>query len=97
MGIKRILDNYRDLVLNVRVGGTDFSACFGVRRGIDYTIYDIVTVRDCLTDILNVFSRENMYTVSGPVWEYFELAEIRDGELPAFDFTKALIKRYHRE
>ena len=24
MGIKRILDNYHDLVLNVRVGGTDF-------------------------------------------------------------------------
>jgi citrate lyase beta subunit len=94
MGIKRILDKYRDLVLNVRVGGTDFSACFGVRRGIDYTIYDIVTVRDCLTDILNVFSRENMYTVSGPVWEYFRASkEMRWGELPAFDFTKALIKK----
>jgi citrate lyase beta subunit len=94
MGIKRILDKYRDLVLNVRVGGTDFSACFGVRRGIDYTIYDIVTVRDCLTDILNVFSRENMYTVSGPVWEYFRASkDMRWGELPSFDFTKALIKK----
>ena len=25
MGIKKILDKYRDLVLQVRVGGTDFS------------------------------------------------------------------------
>lgn len=71
LGIKEILDKYRELVLNVRVGGTDFSSCFGVRRGIDYTIYDIMTVRDCLMDILNIFTRNNDYTVSGPVWEYF--------------------------
>lgn len=91
--IKEILDNYEDLVLNVRVGGTDFSACFGVRRGIDYTIYDIMTVRDCLTDILNVFSRDNQYTVSGPVWEYFRAEKkMRFEPLPEFDFTTALIK-----
>jgi len=71
LGIRKIIDNYRELILNIRVGGTDFSSCFGVRRGIDYTIYDIMTVRDCLMDILNVFSRNNDYTVSGPVWEYF--------------------------
>ena len=71
LGIRKIVDEYRDLILNIRVGGTDFSSCFGVRRGIDYSIYDIMTVRDCLMDILNVFSRDNDYTVSGPVWEYF--------------------------
>lgn len=69
--IKTITDKYKNLILNIRVGGTDFSSCFGVRRGIDYTIYDIMTVRDCLMDILNVFTRNNDYTVSGPVWEYF--------------------------
>lgn len=71
LGIRKIVDEYKDLILNIRVGGTDFSSCFGVRRGIDYSIYDIITVRDCLMDILNVFSRDNDYTVSGPVWEYF--------------------------
>ena len=71
IGIKKITDEYKELILNIRVGGTDFSSCFGVRRGIDYTIYDIMTVRDCLMDILNVFTRNNDYTVSGPVWEYF--------------------------
>ncbi len=81
--VKAILDRYHDLVLNVRVGGTDFSSCFGVRRGINYTIYDIMTVRDCLSDILNVFSRDNDYTVSGPVWEYFRAAkEMKFSELP---------------
>lgn len=71
MGVKEILDRYRDLVLNVRVGGTDWSSVFGVRRGINYTIYDILPVADCLKDVLNVFARHNDYSVSGPVWEYF--------------------------
>lgn len=94
IGIKKILDRYEDLVLNVRVGGTDFSSCFGVRRGISYTIYDIITVRDCLLDILNVFIRDNQYTVSGPVWEYFRAEKkMRFQPLPEFDFTNALIKR----
>lgn len=71
LGVKNILDRYKDLVLNVRVGGTDWSSVFGVRRGINYTIYDIMTVSDCLKDVLNVFARNNDYSVSGPVWEYF--------------------------
>lgn len=92
--IKQILDRYRELVLNVRVGGTDFSSCFGVRRGINYTIYDIMPVRDCLSDILNIFSRDNDYTVSGPVWEYFRATKkMRWEALPDFDFTTTLIKR----
>lgn len=91
--IKRIVDKYKELVLNIRVGGTDFSAVFGVRRGISYTIYDIMTVRDCLMDILNVFARDNQYTVSGPVWEYFRAEKkMRFEPLPEFDFTTALIK-----
>ncbi|MBQ9155475.1 MAG: HpcH/HpaI aldolase/citrate lyase family protein [Eubacterium sp.] len=70
-GVKQILDRYKHLVLNIRVGGTDWSSVFGVRRGINYTIYDILPVADCLKDVLNVFSRNNDYCVSGPVWEYF--------------------------
>jgi len=93
-GIKDILDRNRELVLNIRVGGTDFSACFGVRRSIYCTIYDITTVRDCLTDILNVFIRDNDYTVSGPVWEYFRInRNMRFKELPKHDFHNSLVKR----
>lgn len=69
--IYSILNDHKDKVLNVRIGGTDFSSCFGVRRGIDYSIYDILTVRECLTDILNTFGRNGEYVISGPVWEYF--------------------------
>jgi citrate lyase beta subunit len=70
--LKNILEPYKKLILNIRVGGTDFSSLFGVRRGINYSIYDIFTVRDCLADILNFFTRiEDEYSVSAPVWEYF--------------------------
>ena len=70
--IRGLLKPFRDLILNLRIGGTDFSSIFGVRRGINSSIYDIFPVRDCLSDILNFFNRETeKYTISAPVWEYF--------------------------
>lgn len=94
LSIKKIMDAHRELILNVRVGGTDFSSRFGVRRGINYTIYDVMTVRDCLMDILNVFTRENSYTVSGPVWEYFRVNKrMKFEDLPRVDIHDTLMKR----
>jgi len=90
MGIKNLLKPYQDLILNIRVGATDFSSNFGVRRGIDYSIYDILTVRDCLSDILNFLSREeDDYVISGPVWEYF-LADKK------INFNQILDKNIHK-
>ena len=92
--VAQVLDKYRDLVLNVRVGATDFSSCFGVRRGIDYTIYDILTVRDCLSDILNMFSRGTDYTISGPVWEYFLASkEMKFTQLPEIGLNRSLLTK----
>ena len=95
IAIKSVLDKFKDLVLNIRVGGTDFSSCFGVRRGINYTIYDILTVSNCLMDILNVFTRDNDYTVSGPVWEYFKANKSMKTmpELPKVDLQQTILKR----
>ncbi|MDE7432890.1 MAG: HpcH/HpaI aldolase/citrate lyase family protein [Lachnospiraceae bacterium] len=94
LGIKNVLDKYKELVLQVRVGATDFSSYFGVRRGVDYSIYDILTVRECLSDILNIFSRNNAYVVSGPVWEYFRASKnMMFGDLPKYDFENCLLKR----
>ena len=70
--LKQLITPFKNLILNIRVGGTDFSSIFGVRRGMHSSIYDILTVRDCLADIMNFFNREHEdYTISGPVWEYF--------------------------
>ena len=55
--LKLILDNYYKYILNIRIGGTDFSSLFGVRRGINISVYDILPVRDAISDILNFFSR----------------------------------------
>lgn len=72
LGLKKILESYKNLILNIRIGATDLSSFFGVRRGINYTIYDILPVRDCLSDILNYLNRAGGdYVLSAPVWEYF--------------------------
>ena len=93
LGVREILDRHRDLVLNVRVGGTDWSSVFGVRRGINYTIYDILPVADCLRDVLNVFARHNNYSVSGPVWEYFRANKDMKFEDAPESINKSLFKR----
>ncbi|MFA5644409.1 MAG: HpcH/HpaI aldolase/citrate lyase family protein [Patescibacteria group bacterium] len=93
--IKKILEPYKKYILNIRVGTTDFSSVFGVRRGVDYSIYDIFTVKDCLSDIINIFGRRGQdYVISAPVWEYFltpketkSIEEIRGG------IQRSLLKR----
>ncbi|MWC27823.1 HpcH/HpaI aldolase/citrate lyase family protein [Paenibacillus sp. MMS18-CY102] len=105
LGIKRLLDYYRPYVLNVRIGATDFSSLFGLRRSPDSTVYDIAAIRDCIGDIINVFGRaEDGYVISGPVWEYFAsspnrlpLASLRDSRLreallPELELSPALLQ-----
>lgn len=69
--IKDILDNYKDIVLNICVGGTDFSGKYGIRRTVKSDIYEMQVVNQCLTNILNIFTYENEYSVTAQVWEYF--------------------------
>ncbi|MDN3016795.1 HpcH/HpaI aldolase/citrate lyase family protein [Paenibacillus sp. BSR1-1] len=72
LSIKQQVDRYKENVLNIRIGATDFCGLYGIRRSADTTVYDIAVLRDCITDIINVFERfDNPYVVSGPVWEYF--------------------------
>jgi citrate lyase beta subunit len=71
-GIRRLLDKHRDLVLTVRVGATDLSAVYGIRRPRDLTVWEVRTVADVLADVVNVFARAEVgYPVSGAVWEYY--------------------------
>ncbi|MCH6189596.1 HpcH/HpaI aldolase/citrate lyase family protein [Paenibacillus polymyxa] len=76
LSIKEILDEYQEYVLNVRIGATDFSSLYGLRRSPDITIYEIAVIRDCIADIINLFGRVGSnYVISGPVWEYFSHRE----------------------
>lgn len=67
--IKDVLDSMREYVLNVRVGGNDFSNLYGLRRSVYQNIYQIGVIQNILMDIINIFVAD--YVVSGPVWEYF--------------------------
>ncbi|HEO8421233.1 HpcH/HpaI aldolase/citrate lyase family protein [Niallia sp. FSL W8-0635] len=76
LSIKKVLDNYKHLILNVRIGATDFCGLYGIRRNAETTVYDVAIIRDCISDIVNVFTRvDSAYVVSGPVWEYFTTKE----------------------
>lgn len=75
--IREGLDLIKDEVLNVRVGGADFSNIFGIRRKMSDTIWDVRVVSNCLADIINMFSKD--YVVSGAVWEYFDSGKLNYG------------------
>ena len=73
---RELVDKYRDLVPVVRVGATDLSAAYGLRRGREFTVWDVRVVGDAIAAIVNVFGRAgDGYPISGPVWEYFPSAE----------------------
>lgn len=68
--LAEVFGAYEEHVLCVRVGGTDLSGIFGLRRDRDTTIWDVAVVRDALSDILNQFTRNGDHVVTGPVWEH---------------------------
>ena len=91
--LRNILEPYKDLILNIRVGGTDMSSLFGVRRGINSTVFDIMPVRDALSDVVNFFNRYCDYCISAAVWEYFRAYKDDDiDDVISRNFHNALIK-----
>lgn len=76
-GIFRAIDKYRDRVLALRLGVTDFCSSYGLRRGPDMTAYDIQVVASVISDVVNMLGRADGtgFTVTGPVWEYFRVQE----------------------
>ncbi|MFE0799105.1 HpcH/HpaI aldolase/citrate lyase family protein [Streptomyces sp. NPDC058812] len=76
-GIFRAVDKYRDRVLALRLGVTDFCSSYGLRRGPDMTAYDVQIVASVISDVVNMLARADGtgFTVTGPVWEYFRVQE----------------------
>jgi citrate lyase beta subunit len=77
LAVRDLLDRYRANVLALRLGATDLSAAYGLRRARDLTVYDVRLVADVISDIVNVMGRADGsgYLVTGPVWEYFSGSE----------------------
>ncbi|MFF9024499.1 HpcH/HpaI aldolase/citrate lyase family protein [Streptomyces eurythermus] len=76
-GISRAVDKYRDRVLALRLGVTDFCSSYGLRRAPDMTAYDVQIVASVIADVVNMLGRADGtgFTVTGPVWEYFRASE----------------------
>jgi citrate lyase beta subunit len=76
-GIFRAVDKYRDRVLALRLGVTDFCSSYGLRRAPDMTAYDVQVVASVIADVVNMLGRADGtgFTVTGPVWEYFRVPE----------------------
>ncbi|MEU6014468.1 HpcH/HpaI aldolase/citrate lyase family protein [Streptomyces sp. NPDC047515] len=76
-GIARTVDKYRERVLALRLGVTDFCSAYGLRRAPDMTAYDVQIVAAVIGDVVNVLGRADGtgFTITGPVWEYFRLQE----------------------
>lgn len=73
MGIRRLLDEYRDRVLAIRIGATDLCGLFGIRRDRDLSIYDVGVAADFIAQAVNHLGRHDGtgFPITGPVWEYF--------------------------
>ncbi|MFF3287219.1 HpcH/HpaI aldolase/citrate lyase family protein [Streptomyces sp. NPDC003023] len=76
-GIAATVDKYRDRVLALRLGVTDFCSAYGLRRSPDMTAYDVRIVTSVIADVVNVLGRSDGtgFTITGPVWEYFRSQE----------------------
>ena len=77
LAARRIVDKYREYVPAVRIGATDLSGTYGLRRSRDFTVWDVRVVADVISAVVNVFGRVegSGYVVAGPVWEYYPAQE----------------------
>lgn len=72
VAIRSLLEKYESFVLNIRIGSTDLCGLLGLRRSIKQTVYEIISVQECLADIINILLRDQSpFVISGTVWEYF--------------------------
>lgn len=70
--VSKIIEKYNDELLAIRIGATDMSSSYGIRRSSDFTIYDVHVVSSAIADIVNVLGRaEDHHIITGAVWEHF--------------------------
>lgn len=92
LGIAGVLAKFRESVLAVRLGVTDLSSAYGLRRPPELTAYDVQLVASVIGDVVNVLGRADGsgFTVTGPVWEYFPVQERKfKPQLRATPFAEA--------
>jgi len=93
--VQDCLGRHRDRVMAVRIGATDLSAVYGLRRSPDLTVYDVRVVAQVITDVINRLGRADGtgFVITGPVWEYFEGGE----RIFKPRLRQSLFERHHAE
>lgn len=93
--VQECLGRHRDRVMAVRIGATDLSAVYGLRRSPDLTVYDVRVVAQVITDVINRLGRADGtgFVITGPVWEYFEGGE----RIFKPRLRQSLFERHHAE
>lgn len=72
LSINAVLKNYKKMILMLRIGATDFSGLYGIRRKSSSTVHEIALLNDVIADVLNIFQRkDHHYVIASPVFEYF--------------------------
>lgn len=70
--VSNVLSEHKESLLAVRIGATDMSSAYGLRRSPDFTIYNVNVVSSAIADIVNIFGRAEFGTIiTGAVWEHF--------------------------
>lgn len=70
---KHIQNKYKEInnkILCIRIGSTDILSEYHLRRNKKNIIYDFLHIKNAISNILNVFSKD--YNISGTVYEYFD-------------------------
>ena len=75
VAVRDLLVAYRPHVLAVRIGATDLSGQYGLRRSREHSVYDIALLAGVIGDVVNVLGAADGFVISGPVWEYFSGSE----------------------
>jgi citrate lyase beta subunit len=74
--IGEILARYRGHVLAVRLGATDLSGLYALRRMREHTVYDVALLAAVIGDAVNLLGRaDEGHVITGPVWEYYSGSE----------------------
>lgn len=87
----KLFKQFEDIILTIRVGATDFTSLFSLRRPGNRTVYEIKLISDCLTSVLNKFTRqEDNFVISGPVYDYFTPLNYKNFTHTLTDFEDVL-------
>lgn len=73
--LKECLTCYQPHLLGVRIGLTDFSNVFGIRKTLEQTAYDLSFYQIFITKVMYYLLRDEAIHCSGPVFEYFDTME----------------------